>query len=282
VDTFTLPRLFLDAGAEESEVMTLYGIYARGQPLVQMVSMLFSAVAVTLVPAIAQARAMNNANSVQLRSEMSIRITWIFGSAASVGLAILAVPINWMMYENGQGSSAIMILSFSVVFSLLNIISASVLQGMGLVKIPALNMLVASGIKIGLNFLLTPWLGIDGAALAAVIAFAAAAILNVCAIMKVTETKLHLSAYLIKSIAALLVMTVAVLAWSYGLTVLLEGIIASMRGMYTIVALTGVLVGAIVYSITIMKLKIVGETELQVFPGMAKKLLPILRKLKMI
>ena len=93
VDTFTLPRLLRQPGMSDLAAMTEFGVYARGLPLVQMVAMLVSSISVALVPAIAEARSSNNWHSVRQRAELSIRLTWLVGVAASVGLAITAFQL---------------------------------------------------------------------------------------------------------------------------------------------------------------------------------------------
>src|SRR5690606_29905793 len=117
VDTFTVPRLLLSRGLAENEAMAAFGVYSRGLPLVQLVAMIFSSISVALVPAIAEAKLQGRHEWIRSRTELSIRISWYIGWAATFGLALTALPINIMLFKNGLGTDTMMLLAFSIVFS---------------------------------------------------------------------------------------------------------------------------------------------------------------------
>ena len=56
VDTFTVPRLLRGQGLDEVQTMVSFGIYNRGLPLVQLVTMLATSLSVLFIPAMAEAR----------------------------------------------------------------------------------------------------------------------------------------------------------------------------------------------------------------------------------
>ncbi|WP_164763164.1 oligosaccharide flippase family protein, partial [Paenibacillus humicus] len=56
VDAFTVPRLLAAAGSSPAEAMSGFGLYSRGQPLVQLVSMVAGAATGALVPALVRQR----------------------------------------------------------------------------------------------------------------------------------------------------------------------------------------------------------------------------------
>jgi O-antigen/teichoic acid export membrane protein len=285
VDTFTLPRLLHEPGMNDLDVMTEFGIYARGLPLVQMVAMLVSSISVALVPAIAEARASNDWNSLQHRAEMSIRLTWIVGAAASVGLAITALSVNIMLYENAQGTMAIAIVAFTAMFSTINITTTSVLQGIGAVTLPVIHLLIATVTKVALNFLLVPMWGINGAALAAVIAFAVATILNVIVIRRMIRVHLRFNVYIIRTGIALAVMSALLLIVVWGAPALmtaLSDVSTSGRLFNTCISCLAIMLGIVVYIVVLIKLNVLTKQELTYVPGAEKRLLPILRKLRVI
>ena len=280
VDTFTLPRLLGDPAMTDAEVMAVYGVYARGLPLVQMVAMLVSAIAVALVPAIAEARVHSDLRAVRQRTELSMRLTWIVGTAASVGLAVTAWPVNWMLYTDGQGTSAMVILAFTAVFSTLNITTASVLQGMNAPVWPAVHLLIAAALKLALNVVLTPAMGMNGAALAGVLAFAFAALLNVIVIVRTTGVTLSVSHYVWRTGAALLLMAGATAIWTIGAISLLELVVDSERIRYTVTAVSAIVLGVVIYMAAILRLRAISAAEFGLLPG-GKKLLPLVHKLRL-
>ena len=126
---------------------------------------------------------------------MAIRLSWLIGLGASFGLAFAAVPINVMLYKSDEASWTMAVLAFTALFSTLNAVSASVLQGAGAIRTPVKALLVAIVLKALGNVVLMPRWGIDGAALSAVIAYAAAAGLNLVQLRRSTGARFALRPY---------------------------------------------------------------------------------------
>ncbi|MDQ1910943.1 polysaccharide biosynthesis protein [Paenibacillus sp. GD4] len=174
VDSFLVPRVLIHSGLSEMEALYQFGLYNHGIPLVSLAAMIASSLTGALVPAIAEAKRRGDALAVRQRTAMSLKVTWLIGLGASVGLAMLAEPMNIMFYEGPEGTTAMVILSFTAVFSVMHIIAGSVLQGFGAIVAPAVYLLLAAGVKIAAGLALVPRYGIDGAAVAAVAAYALA------------------------------------------------------------------------------------------------------------
>ncbi|KKC49981.1 hypothetical protein VE23_16975, partial [Paenibacillus sp. D9] len=82
VDAFTVPRLLAAAGSSPAEAMSGFGLYSRGQPLVQLVSMVAGAAAGALVPALVrQRRSRPEAAAAQAR--LAMRAAWLIGLASA-------------------------------------------------------------------------------------------------------------------------------------------------------------------------------------------------------
>jgi stage V sporulation protein B len=109
-----------------------------------------------------------------------MRIANLITMPASLGLAVLAVPISQMLYATPLAGPAICVLSISVFLVGIQQITSGLLQGMGHTGIPLMNMVLAALLKIALSWHLTaiPWLGEVGAAWATNADLAAAAALN--------------------------------------------------------------------------------------------------------
>lgn len=280
VDTFTLPRLFKQNEWTEAQAIELFGIYTRGLPLVQLVAMLFSSVSVVLVPYFAAAKIKQSQGIIGERAVLSLRLTWMFGLAASLGLAITAVPVNVMLFTDEQGSTTMSILAFTAVFSIVNIVSAAILQGLGSYKAPALHLLYAALLKLLLNLLLIPTYGMEGAAWAAVAAFAVAAALNIGVIARLLELRLSVLRWLLQPLPALLLMAVFAILW-----IDLNGWAAqrlsleASRIFYTWLALSAVAGGAYVFIFFVFYFKIVTAQDLRAFPVLHHKLRPWLKRL---
>ncbi|ANE45987.1 hypothetical protein SY83_06480 [Paenibacillus swuensis] len=281
-DTFTLPRLFAMQGMSELAAMDAFGVYNRGLPLTQLVAMLVSSVSVAVVPAIAAAKLIRDEALVKDRAETALRLTWLVTLAASVGLAVLAEPINVMLYTNAAGSRTLAILAFTAVFSSLNIISGALLQGAGNVKAPAVHLGLAAAAKISLNIVLIPLWGIEGAAIAAVAAFALAAALNLRALAKHTGARFSPRRYLLRPGAAALAMAAALFAFRSTWNAFPAALAMPPRLEMTALALLSIALGALVYGAAVFGTRAVTEAELARFPALSGKLLPLLRKLRLL
>ncbi|NOU87561.1 oligosaccharide flippase family protein [Paenibacillus sp. LMG 31460] len=279
VDTFTMPRLLESAQGSEGEAMRQFGLYNRGLPLVQLVVMIASSMSAVLVPALAEAKARRQDELIRFRAEMAIRLSWLIGLGASFGLAFAAVPINVMLYKSDEASWTMAVLAFTALFSTLNAVSASVLQGAGAIRTPVKALLVAIVLKALGNVVLMPRWGIDGAALSAVIAYAAAAGLNLVQLRRCTGARFALRPYAVSPalgvglmggcLAALQLLAMpAAAAWHVP-----ERLSASA------IALVCVVGGAAVYTLALLRSGSISREELQLMPELDRKLAPVLVKL---
>ncbi|AHV94986.1 membrane protein [Paenibacillus sabinae T27] len=135
VDVFTMPRLLASAGGE-AQAMVQFGIYNRGVPLVQLVTMLAGSLSALFIPALAESKFRGNLSEVESRCRLSLRWFWLLGLAAAAGLAVLAVPVNIALYGDASGSGTIRWLAFTAAGGTVSIISAALLQGLGLRPCP--------------------------------------------------------------------------------------------------------------------------------------------------
>ncbi|TDF91589.1 putative polysaccharide biosynthesis protein [Paenibacillus piri] len=284
VDSFTVPRLLMRYGLDESGALYQFGLYNHGLPLVQLVAMIASSMSAALVPAIAEAKYKGDAALLLGRTVMSLRITWLIGLAASVGLSVLAEPINMMLFKSAEGSMSMAILAYTALFSTLNIIAGSILQGFGAVAAPALYLLAAAAVKVAANAALVPRWGIDGAAAAAVAAYALAGGLALAHALRATGVTPAVGRAVIKPLLCIGLMTAALLAVTHGLPALLGALRLSLppRGLAAAVALAGVAVGALVYALALLKLGVVTSAELAHIPQLRGKPLALLRRTRLL
>ncbi len=281
VDTFTMPRLLEASLGSELEAMRQFGLYNRGFPLVQLVVMVASSMSAVLVPAIAEAKISGRVDIIRFRAEMSVRLAWLIGLGASFGLAFLAVPINLMLYTSTEASWTMAVLAFTALFSTLNAVSASVLQGAGAIRTPANALLVAIVLKALGNVVLMPRWGIDGAALSAVIAYAAAAGLNLVQLRRSTGVRFALRPYAVSPTLGVGLMGGG-LAALQGLAMLASAAWhVPERWSASAIALVGVAGGAAVYALALLRSGSISREELRLMPELDRKLASVLAKLRL-
>jgi len=283
VDTFTVPKLLKAGGIGDSGSMIQFGIYNRGIPLVQLITMLATSLSVLFIPALAEARFKRDNLLMQNQCRLALRWFWMMGLAASVGLCVLAEPINLMLYQDTAGTDTIRWIAFTAAFSSISLISAAMLQGIGIVKAPAMNLLIGALAKTLLNLWLVPKLGITGAAIAFVAAQLLAAALNVALLVRSTSLHLSIGALLVRPaiILAGLASAAAGAQWVAAAVLAALGLRAG-RMVAVVESLSGVTAGAIVFVILIVLTKLIREEELRMLPKVGSGLTKLLQKLRVL
>lgn len=95
VDVFTVPRL-LSSTVSEAAAMAQFGIYNRGLPLVQMVTMLATSLSVVFIPALAEAKHRGDLGLIQTRCSLSLRWFWLLALPLRLALPSLQSRSMWL------------------------------------------------------------------------------------------------------------------------------------------------------------------------------------------
>lgn len=279
VDTFTLPRLLKQGGWDELGAMIQVGIYNRGIPLVQLVTMLAASLSVLFIPALAEFKYRGDRESIESHSRLALRWFWLMGLAASAGLAALAEPINIMLYKDAAGTQAMQWIALTAAPSTMLTLTAALLQGLGTVRAPALYLAGAAALKIVLNLLLVPQLGITGAAIAGVAAYSLAAALSLALLVKTAALRLRLAEAVLKPALLIfaLVLPVLALRWLADAAGL-----GPSRTAACAESLLGVFLGGAVFAAGVLRLRLMTGPELEALPRIGPKLARLLRRLRLL
>jgi O-antigen/teichoic acid export membrane protein len=276
VDTFTLPRLLRESGGE-IETMMAVGVYNRGIPLVQLVTMIATSLSVLFIPAMAELKMKGDHEGIRRQSTVALRWFWLIGLASSIGLAMLAKPINVMLYGDDVGSGTMAWIAWTAAPGALVTVSAALLQGLGYAKAPALHLLMAAAIKLVLNVLLVPQFGDYGAAIAGIAAYAVAAALNLALLLQRAGLALRVRDALLRPGAAALALAAALAALRFAGAELPPGRLAA-----AVEALLGVLLGVAVFTAAVLRTRLLSEAELLALPRVGPKLLRVMRRLRLL
>ncbi|WP_310551933.1 polysaccharide biosynthesis protein [Paenibacillus glufosinatiresistens] len=271
VDVFTMPRLLAE-GRSEAEAMAQFGIYNRGLPLVQLVTMLATSLSVLFIPFMAESKYRGDLEEIRTRTRLSLRWFWLLGLAAAAGLAVLAAPINRALYGDGSGTAVIALLGLTAAAGTVSIIAAALLQGLGQVRAPALHLLASAALKAALNLLLVPQQGIVGAAVAGVAAQVLAAALNVLLLRKAAGLRLRPADVLLRpaGLAAGLGLAAAAAAYGGGAALAAAGVGGRLGALAE--TLLGVAAGVAAFAVLAVRLRLISESELRRLPGFGPKL----------
>ncbi|TGU90599.1 polysaccharide biosynthesis protein, partial [Mesorhizobium sp. M00.F.Ca.ET.186.01.1.1] len=170
---------------------TWFGIYSRGGPLLQMASLFGSSIALSIVPAIAEAKRQKDTERVTTLTKLSLRFAWLIGLPAGLGLTAVAEGANLALYGDMEGTRAMAILGISAIPLSLLLATNGILQGIGKEKIPARHLLYGVIVKVAATLVFTSLFGMDGLSLSWLCATAFVCILNMRVIAKLVQVPIH-------------------------------------------------------------------------------------------
>ena len=204
LDLMIVPQRLEVAGYSVRQATELFG-YLTGMavPLINLATILTASLAVSIVPAISEARALKDTARIFRQTAAAVRISNFVCFPAFVIMFFLATPIASLIYNAPGAGDAVMISAVSIILLGLHQVSTGVLQGLGHTTIPMVNMVLAAGAKVVLNWTLTaiPSLGIMGAAWATAADMGVAAFINLYFIHKYIGYKIEMG-QLLKTIGA--------------------------------------------------------------------------------
>jgi stage V sporulation protein B len=209
LDAFVVPLRLQDAGYSVSEATQLFGqLSGMAGTLVNLPSVLTIALATALVPAISSAAAYGRTEAIVSRLDGAIKLTLLLCLPVAVGFYQLAEPICGLLYNLPAAGLPLQALAPAVLFLGLYQVTAAVLQGLGRPGQPMRHLILAAGLKLGVNYYLVgqPQFGIRGAALATGLAFAFASGMNLIALYRRLGYRIPWETVLLKPMVAVTIM----------------------------------------------------------------------------
>jgi O-antigen/teichoic acid export membrane protein len=265
VDSFTVFQILLSNGFLEETAMETKGVYDRGQPLVQMGILIASTLSLAIVPLIAHHTTRNKGKGALPFIRLTFRTAFLFGWAAAAGLALVLPFVNEMLFETRSGSAALIIFAFQIFWLSLILPLTAMLQGAGKIKVPALLLIGGLIVKVISNLILVPIYAINGAAIAGNIGFALITLGLVIYFKKVWPIRIAPVRFYGWVMAATVLMIVVVLPWMIlADSFIFDGLPSRLSS--TIIALTSVAAGAVVFLLVVMKSRIMAGREWYLLP----------------
>ena len=189
----------------------------------------------------------------------------IISIPAAIGMAVLADQILLMLFPTvPEGGSLLRIGSISIIFLALSQIVTGTLQGIGKVKIPAINAFWGAVTKVIFNYVLIiiPAINVKGAVISTIACYVVASLLNLFALKRITKMRLNLMDLLFKPLFASLAMGVVCFGAYKGIFMVI-----SSNTLATIVA---VLISMAVYFFVMIFIKGILKEDLYMLPAGGK------------
>jgi stage V sporulation protein B len=248
IDSILVPRQLLNAGFDYRQATILYAqLTGKASVIVNIPLTLSVALSTSLIPIIAENYVLKNIREVQSKVDSAIRMSMVIAIPCTLGLYFLAGPVMMLIFPGrSDGYEILKYLSFSIPFIIMAQTTTAILQSTGSYAAPVINLLIGCFIKVILTVYLIPvsWLNIYGAVIASILAYIAAAMLNLIYLHIKLRVSIDYGAAVIKPIGASAVMMIAVLLTYLG--------ILNNTGSNGIACLISVFLGIIIYVLLIV------------------------------
>ncbi len=200
IDTGLVLKRLQSINYTQAQANAMFGqIKGFAQTLINLPQIFSIAIAMSIVPAIANATARKKIDEIKDIISSGIRITLLIGLPCAFGLFVLAKPIIGLLYYKNTIESInstgliLQYLSFGVISLTLVQALTAILQGLGKPMIPVISLFTGAVVKIILTYNLTviPSINIKGAAISTVAAYSIAAIIDMIALVLITKIKFN-------------------------------------------------------------------------------------------
>lgn len=262
-DAFTLVPGLLDYGMDQLEAMEMKGVFDRGQPLIQLGTVIGSSFALALIPSVSRKRLETDPESFHFYIRCAMKCSLYLAIGATIGLVMIFPEVNELLFQNGKGTFSLRILALSVFLCSLAMTAASILQGLGFMKRTAIFIMLAFAMKWIANRLFVPVWGITGSAMATVLGLLFLAGLTFAA-LKRKLPKLLLWKTLNWKALAIAVMGMAVDVWVIHAVMQMIGI-QTRSGLLLHVGIVSV-TGAFIYVLLLLKYRAFTKEEKAILP----------------
>ena len=181
IDMLLVPNRLIASGFAIDEATTLYGYLAgMAQPLILLATIPTTSLAVSLVPAVSEAFTLGDKEGIAKKAAMAMKLCCLITVPAAVGMSVMAEELSLLLYGTSKAAVAIMHSGPALWLLGMQQVTTGVLQGMGKINIPMLNMVCGLVAKVcAVWFLTNATYNIAGAAWASNINFGLSALLNI-------------------------------------------------------------------------------------------------------
>lgn len=169
-DAFTLVPGLKDFGLTQLAAMEAKGIFDRGQPLIQLCTVVGSSFSLALIPNLSREKLKQRPEETYHFVRSALSFSFIPTVGATVGIILIFPEANRLLFQSHSGTESLRILMLAIVFCSMAITATSVLQSLNQIKRTAFFILIALMVKWMGNLLLVPLFGISGSAIATVVA----------------------------------------------------------------------------------------------------------------
>lgn len=198
IDSSIVINLLVAGGNSISDATALFGL-ATGPvgSLINMPVVLSLAIATAIVPTISASNARGDSKAVGKKAGLAMQLTLLIAVPCVVIFALFPTQIIDILYSGlkstgtlDEAHTAAQLLSLSAVTVLLIAfiqVSTSILHSLGKSFMPVLNLLIGAAVKLIVNVVLLPRIGIYASVISNICCFGTACVLDLIALLRATK-----------------------------------------------------------------------------------------------
>ena len=175
-DTLTVPNILAACKVAEIERLRLFGYLTRANTIYNLPATIITAVTASIVPFVSASA--GNKEKLSESLFKSVKLLFIIAVPCGFGLILFAPQVLSLVYSSAEHYGLLALIGALVLIIPYIQATTATLQAIGKVYKPIMATFVAILIKLALNFILIPRIGIEGAPASTAIAFTVAFILN--------------------------------------------------------------------------------------------------------
>ncbi len=258
---------------ENTEISTRYGIFSGKAVVISKIPIAIStAIASAILPTVSALAGSGDMKGARRKTAQAVKTTMFIAIPATVGIAVLARPITWLLFPQkasiDMASRLLMLLAVSIILYSLSTLTNSILQGIGQVRVPVKNAAVALVIQTAITALLLLLTGLDMYALviAEIVYSGMMCFLNQRSIRRYMYYRQEIFKTFIVPFVASVFMGLAAYCTYAGIHALMGGGEYPGRMQNAIALIPAILVGCVVYFVLEILFGGISEKELRELP----------------
>lgn len=258
---------------ENTEISTRYGIFSGKAVVISKIPIAIStAIASAILPTVSALAGSGDMKGARRKTAQAVKTTMFIAIPATVGIAVLARPITWLLFPQkasiDMASRLLMLLAVSIILYSLSTLTNSILQGIGQVRVPVKNAAVALVIQTVITALLLLFTGLDMYALviAEIVYSGMMCFLNQRSIRRYMHYRQEIFKTFIVPFVASVFMGLAAYGTYAGIHALMGGGEYPGRMQNAIALIPAILVGCVVYFVLEILFGGISEKELRELP----------------
>lgn len=272
-DSLNLYSSLVASGMDQEAAKRLKGIYDRGQPLIQLGTVLATSMSLSLVPLITSERLKKKPEFLTHKIKLSLQVSLVFGIGASAGLWAIITPTNTMLFKNSSGSDVLGVLGLVILFSAIISTVIAVMQGMGKLMFPAIMIAMAFPLKYTFNHLWVPVMGTMGAAVSTVITLVMISLVLSAGLKKQLSFPLFTRRFWQTIAISGLAMVLFLKGYLFLTSGVFNHLFSSLRASSALEALSAVFLGGLLYLWLVLRGRVFTAEDLSLFPLGSKLML---------